>query len=237
MLPSNPVPAKPRAVKWVIIDEPWYYTFPLPSADIMSPVVMLRTFLITLLTLSFGAAAPGPAAADPLELRGEASRGDTIVHKFEHDGVKYEFRLAPLGGGWTVWIGDPMQRDRNYVTVVTPPYRGTNPAFIQGWHFRNKDNTGPNAPGPGNVNAPQKERRFSFVLDAAGYQAARAAVETILWPGELPEEKVKEAEDQLAAVPRANGVMWIEAVELGNLVQGEQAHIERIAFRLVLALP
>lgn len=203
----------------------------------MRPVAMFRILLITLFTLSFGASAPGLAAAEPLELRGEVSRGDTIVHQFEHNGAKYEFRLVPMGGGWTIWVGDPMQRERNYVTAATPPYRGINPAVIQGWHFRNKDNTGPNKPGAGSVNAPQKKRKFAFVLDGATYQAARAAMEIILWPGEQPEEKIKEAEGQLADIPRAKGVMWIEAVELGNLVEGEQAHIERIAFRVVLTLP
>ncbi len=198
---------------------------------------MPRFGFITALVLSLGVATTGAAAADPLELRGEVSRGDTLVHRFDHDGAGYEFRLVPTGGGWTIWIGDPMQRDQNYVTAVTPPFRGINPAVIQGWHFRNRDNTGPNEPGDGNVNAPQMERRFAFVRDSAGYQAAQEALEVLLWPGERSEENVRNAENQLALVPRIEGAMRIEALELGNLVAGEQAHVERMAFRISLELP
>ena len=115
-----------------------------------------------------------PAAADPLVLRGEAQRGDTVVHPFEHDGQAFEFRLKPVGHGWSIWIGYPVNRERNQIVVATPPYRGINPAIIQGWHFRNADNSGPNKPGKDHVNAPQKIRHFAFVLDGAGYQAAHA---------------------------------------------------------------
>ena len=198
---------------------------------------MPRLRLIIAFALSLGATALGPAGADPLELHGEVNQGDTLVHRFEYDGLQYEFRLVPSGGGWTIWIGDPQQRDHNYITTVTPPFRGINPAFIEGWHFRNKDNTGPNGPGGGNVNAPQMERRFAFVRDGTGYQAAQEALGVLLWPDGRPEEDIKKAEDRLAAVPRIEGVMWIEALELGNLVAGEKAHIERLAFRLRLELP
>jgi len=198
---------------------------------------MPRIGLITVFAMSLGVAAAGPAAADPLELRGEVYRGDTLIHRFDYNGTRYEFRLVPTGGGWTIWIGDPMQRDHNYVTAVTPPFRGINPAIIQGWHFRNKDNTGPNEPGEGNVNAPQKERRFAFVPDSTSYQAAQEALEILLWPGGHPDEDIRNAEKQLALVPRMEGVMSIEALELGNLVAGGQAHIERMAFRIRLELP
>jgi len=193
--------------------------------------------LITVFALSVGIAVAGSAAADPLEFRGEINRGDTLVHRFEHDGAQYEFRLVPAGGGWAIWIGDPMQRDRNYVSAVTPPFRGINPTVIEGWHFRNKDNTGPNEPGDGNINAPQKERRFAFVQDGAGYQAAKEALETLLWPDGHTEEDIRNAEEQLANVPQFQGVMLVEALELGNLIADEQAHIERLAFRVRLELP
>lgn len=193
--------------------------------------------MLKLLVLWLAIGAPGVAAADPMELRGEANRGETVIHPFEHRGALYEFRMVPAGGGWTIWIGDPMQRDRNYVTAVTLPLRGVNPAVVQGWHFRNADNTGPNKPGKGHVNAPQKKREFSFVLDSAAYQAAREASEILLRPDGIREDDLAEAEIRLKKVPKGYGVMWIEALELGNLVEGEQAHIERMAFRIRLSLP
>ena len=178
-----------------------------------------------------------PADADPMEFQGEVQRGDTIVHPFEHEGLMFEFRLAPLGHGWSIWITDPTYRERNHVVVATPPYRGINPAVIQGWQFRNADNTGSNEPGEGNVNAPGKTREFAFVLDGAGYQAAREALDILLWPEGQDEEVIQAAEERLEAVPKVGAVMEIEALELGNLIEGEQAWIERMAFRVRIDPP
>ena len=178
-----------------------------------------------------------PALADALDLQGEVQRGDTIVHPFEHDGRKFEFRLLPMGQGWSVWIGDPMYRERNQVVVATPPFRGINPSVIQGWHFRNADNTGPNEPGEGNVNAPGKTREFAFVLNGADYLAAREALEILLWPDGRDEAEIQSAKKRLEDIPTAGAVIEIEALELGNLVRGEQAWIERMAFRLRIDLP
>jgi hypothetical protein len=47
---------------------------------------------------------------------------------------------------------------------LIPPSPGRGyipPREIDGWHFRNADNTGPNT---GDINAPQRERQFSFLL-------------------------------------------------------------------------
>lgn len=178
-----------------------------------------------------------PANADPIELRGEVQRGYTLVHPFEHDKHMFEFRLVPRGHGWSIWVVDPTNRERNHVVVATPPYRGINPAVIQGWHFRNADNSGPNKPGEGNVNAPGETRKFAFVLDGASYQAAREALEILMWPDGRIEDQITQAEERLAAIPKAMGVLEIEALELGNLVEGEQAWIERLAFRVRIYLP
>jgi hypothetical protein len=178
-----------------------------------------------------------PAHADPMVLRGEVQRGDTIVHPFEHDGHMFEFRLVPVGHGWSIWVGDPANRQRNHVVVATPPYRGINPAVIQGWHFRNAGNSGPNKPGEGNVDAPGKTRLFAFVLNGIGYQAAHEALEILMWPKDREEGEMIEAEKRLEAVPKAHGVLNIEALELGNLIEGEQAWIERLAFQIRIELP
>jgi hypothetical protein len=178
-----------------------------------------------------------PTHAETMILRGEVQRGNTIVHPFEHDGHKFEFRLVPAGHGWSIWVGDPTNRQRNHVAVATPPYRGINPAVIQGWHFRNADNSGPNKPGEGNVNAPQETRKFAYVLDGAGYQAAYEALDILMRPEGRGEAEIRDAEKRLKAVPKAHAVMEIVALELGNLVEGEQAWIERLAFQIQIDLP
>jgi len=198
---------------------------------------MLRLRHTIFAALFLGFSAHSFAAGNPMDLRGEISRGETMIHRFDHNGAQYELRLLPAGGGWTIWIGDPAHRDHNYVAVATPPFRGINPATIEGWHFRNLDNSGPNEPGGGNVNAPQTERHFFFVLDESGYQKAQEALELVLRPGGHPEAEIKNAEQRLAALPHGEGTLLIDALELGNLTPGEKAHIERMAFHVTLQLP
>ena len=183
------------------------------------------------------AAGVAPARADPLTFRGEVARGDTVVHRFKHEGAGLEFRLAPITHGWIIWIGNPKSPEQNYVTPATPPFRGINPIVIEGWHFRNADNTGPNAPGPGNVNAPQEERAFAFVLDPSGRREAAEALDIILWPNGRDETAVKAAEERWREIVKAEGRLRVEAMELGNLAEGEHAWIERMAFAVTIDLP
>jgi len=198
-------------------------------------MAQIRTILL-ISALFLGISAYGFAADNILELRGEATRGETMVHRFDFRGAAYEFRLVPMGGGWTIWIGDPKHRDHNYVTVATPPFRGVNPTIVEGWQFRNSDNTGPNAAGQNYLNVPQKERHFFFVRDEAGYQEAQEALEIMLRPEGRTAEELDEAQRRLTMVPHGEGILRIEALELGNLAPGEQAYIERMAFRVTLHL-
>ncbi len=200
---------------------------------------MIRLQRLTAVFAVVAAVAAGvtTARADPLIFRGEVARGDTVVHRFKHDGAELEFRLAPVTYGWIIWIGNPALPEQNYVTLATPPFRGISPAIIEGWHFRNADNTGPNLPGPGNVNAPQKERAFAFVLNPSGRREAAEALDTILWPNGRDEAAVKAAEERWREVAKAEGKLRVEALELGNLAEGERAWIERMAFAVTIDLP
>ena len=74
------------------------------------------------------------------------------------------FRLVPLPSGWIIWMGNPQDSTKDFVSVATPPFRGLNARIIEGWHFRNADNSGPNLPGDKNVNAPGEIRSFYFVV-------------------------------------------------------------------------
>lgn len=178
------------------------------------------------------------ARAESTTFHGEVAGGDTVVHRFEHKDQRFEFRLLPTRDGWIIWIGDPVDRDRNFVAAATPPFRGgVNPAVIQGWHFRNSDNTGPNAAGPKNVNAPQKRRDFAFVLNGEDFVRARQALDVLLWRKDRPAEEVAAAEAAFARIPKARGILQIEALELSNLVKGGRASIDRMAFTVTIDWP
>jgi len=175
--------------------------------------------------------------ADVVSFDGKVQRSDTFVHRFSHDATTYEFRLVPVSHGWQIWIGDPAQRKLNYVTVATPPFRGINSTQIEGWHFRNVDNTAPNEPGTGNVNAPQRERWFAFTPDDASHLVAADALEILLWPNRRQAAEIDAAKKRFRQIPKIKGLLQIEALELGNLTAAERAWIERMAFSVSIDLP
>lgn len=51
---------------------------------------------------------------------------------------------------------------KNIVLSKNQPGHGITADVIAGFHFRNKDNTGPNEIGPKNVNAPQEYRYLTY---------------------------------------------------------------------------
>jgi len=105
-----------------------------------------------------------------IRFSGEVANGqrfekDLGDYNVSHDIAGYlVFRLEPHDASWTISIGTRFSRMgvrndssviyNNFAAVVTPAYRGVNDIYIEGWHFRNSDNTGPNEVGAKNVNAP-----------------------------------------------------------------------------------
>ena len=78
-------------------------------------------------------------------------------------GPGWTFTLLRKETGWAIRLTD---KDGLDLTQITPPFHGpANPRDIEGWHFRNADNTGPNE---GSVNAPQALRLFNFSPELSG---------------------------------------------------------------------
>jgi len=178
---------------------------------------------------------PGLAGDTGAEtVAGQVVRGATFDRPLRN-GLR--FRLQPTPHGWTVWVGQPDRPSENYATVATPPFRGPNPTVIEGWHFRNRDNTGPNATGPLNVNAPQRTRRFRFVLDASAYRKSFDALGILLWPADKDRKTLDGARGTLDAAPKADAELAITDLVPGNLKRGQRAWIERLAFTLRIRYP
>ncbi len=193
----------------------------------------LSVALLLCLLAASRIAAPAECAGNTsgLTIDGAVTRGERFAWPLP-GGLAFELR--PLLQGWVIWIGDPARPEENYAAVATPPFHGPNPTLIQGWHFRNADNTGPNAPGPKNVNAPQHTRRFRFVLDKARFDTAMETLALVLWPGDRGPAEVDAARDAFRAIEKADGILQITDLELGNLVSGERAWIERASFMVHL---
>lgn len=161
-------------------------------------------------------------APTPAIVSQSMTRGETLEIELEQG---LFFRLAPYAEGWEIQVGDHAAPEYEYSYVLTPPFHGINDRQVQGWHFRNADNTGPNAPGDLNVNAPQATREFCYVLDVESYQRA---VEQIHVQGMLSPI----GED----IRSGMGRLIIDRLELGNLMPGQRAYIEAMEFRVEFEL-
>lgn len=173
------------------------------------------------------ASTDGASDARIYTLQGQIARGESLALPLE-GGLM--FRLAPLGEDWEIQITPTeeaaeqaagAETPADYSFVITPPFRTLNSRQLQGWHFRTADNSGPNAPGPNNVNAPQEQRHFCYVLDAESYTLAFSRFH----------EQGNFAAG-LEDIHAAGAHFTIQSLELGNLVPGEQAWIESMQFSL-----
>ena len=164
--------------------------------------------------------------------------GDVLKGRsFERQiGANLFFRLVPEELGWSISVGSKAVRE-NFCSVVTPPYRGMNALVIEGWHFRNSDNSGPNEPGLKNVNAPQELREFYFVLNEADYRRAFDALQILLWPYSYSKQQIDAAEGAHAKVRKGRGKLMIRDLKLNVLELGKQAGIDRMAFDVELTFP
>jgi len=172
------------------------------------------------------------AKCAPVHFSGEATRDQKYVHALPYN---LEFRLIPYPEGWSISIGRPGDKTEDYVGIATPPYHGVNPVFIEAWHFRNADNTGPNE---GQVEAPAAVRDFSFVLSHAQYQKFLDALN--IWSGSNPDATEKQrttATYFLLNAPRRSGRLTIVDMKLGGLEKGTRPWFESMKFNVDLCFP
>jgi len=89
-----------------------------------------------------------------IEFSGSIKAGQRFEHPF---GNRFIFALEPEQYGWRISVYEKGRRED--LAELTLPLHGPNPTDIEGWHFRNEDNTMPN---DGSVNVPQENRGFIF---------------------------------------------------------------------------
>ena len=134
------------------------------------------------------------------------------------DGLRFELR--PLDLGWRIAILDSTRPDEDLASI-TPPYHFVpNPRDIEGWHFRNQANTGPNK---GDVNAPQEVREFIF-----SPEVGRSIRSPASGSAEVTDEDVERARQ------RGRGVLEIENLDLTPPQKGERAGIRSMRFRVAI---
>ena len=166
-----------------------------------------------------------------VKFSGEVSKGRSFEKPI---GADLFFHLISQELGWTISVGSKESAGNNFCEVVTPPYRGINSIHIDGWHFRNADNSGPNEVGSKNVNAPQEVREFYFVLNNADHRKAIGALQILLWRYSYSKREIDDAEHIHAQLPKGNGRLTIRDLKLNTLERGKQAGIERLTFDVEL---
>ena len=133
------------------------------------------------------------------------------------DGLRLELNPIPLG--WEIAIRDTARPSENLARLTPPLHDVPNPRFIEGWHFRNKANTGPNQ---GDVNAPQQRRNFIF---------SREVGRTIQGAG--ADHAVTEEEVERIA-REGRGVLTIEGMKIVAAAAGGKAGIDSLRFTVAV---
>jgi hypothetical protein len=123
---------------------------------------MISQYLLLLTALgAVGTAAIAPRCTSELGRSAEQLKGEVVKSKRFSKSMRggWILKLVPVEDGWLLEIAIK-GREEEDLSRLTPPWHFVpNPREIEGWHFRNRDNTRPN---DGSVNAPQELREFIF---------------------------------------------------------------------------
>jgi hypothetical protein len=171
--------------------------------------------------LAGSGAAPPEVARARLVLRGELKAGEAFERLF---GPSLSFRLTPVPTGWSIEVHE-RGRDEDLARLTPPLHFTPNARDVEGWHFRNRDNTGPNSSGDKNVNAPGRARQFIFSPEV-GRTIAGPQTTTAISPEDV---------DRVRAFGR--GELRILDYRLKNLKPGQQAAFEWMRFEVELSWP
>ena len=192
-----------------------------------------RGWLVVLLV----AFARVPAEAQELEplpceaafIVGQIARGESFEGSF---GANLVFRMdaeASLRNpqGWTLRVSSVTEPDHDYSMVVTPPYRFSNPRYV--------DTSYATAAEAALAMTP---RNFAFVATEESYRVASDAIEVLLSSGSYSEREVMSAGEALESVPTFQGRLWIEDGEIAPPDSDQPlGTIEWIRFRAELCEP
>ena len=159
-----------------------------------------------------------PATRQEISFTGSITAGERFEHRL---GERFIFALEPTEFGWRIAIYEK-SRDED-LSRLTPPFHFVpNPRWIEGWHFRNEENTGPNV---GSVNAPQREREFIFspkVGRTIQGPAARASATS---------------EELVRVESFGKGTLWITNMTLSPPERSKQARLMQLSFKCDVSWP
>ncbi|MEN8374805.1 MAG: hypothetical protein ABFS34_05095 [Gemmatimonadota bacterium] len=141
------------------------------------------------------------------------------------------FRLRPASHpqnpqGWRIEVVDPDAPDDDYSLVATPPYRFSNPRYVDTGYGLTPE-----------AALAWSPREFRFVTNRADYERAQGALGVLLWQGEHTEEEVQRARATHASIYTRRALLWIEEGSVREAADGEAGLIEWMQVRLELYQP
>ncbi len=171
-----------------------------------------------------------------IHIAGELSRGEKFQKAITPD-LNFVLRpdtAAPGAiSGWAITVSPQHDHPREcdeFVWVVTPPYRGYNPA-----HLDTSYGT------PAEEAMKFSPRDFNFVLNCSGYKEEEERVDRILWSYNYTEEQVQDAQEKLGSSPQGKGRLWVRDYKISpapQLAGGKNlGQIDWIRFEVEIQLP
>ena len=173
-----------------------------------------------------------PPACAPTKFIGEVDKGQVFEKEF---GPGLVFRLQPSTHaenpqGWTIEVRSKQHPGHDYGMVATPPYRSTNPRYLDTSYRTTAKQAVELSP-----------RSFRFVLTEGDYEAVHEALEYLLWPGNYSRAQVEAAEKtwkEILASRTMEGRLTILDSRLGSSGPDDKTGwIERLKFEAELCLP
>ncbi len=144
---------------------------------------------------------PGALSCSDTVITGSINSGEAFEAPF---GAGLVLRLDPEVSpknpqGWTIRVTPAAQTEPDYSMVATPPYRFSNPRYL--------DTSYGISAAAALLMTP---RRFGDVATQAAYEVANEALGILLWPGGFTETEIAGAETSLSQVITHRGTLWIE---------------------------
>jgi hypothetical protein len=133
-------------------------------------------------------------------------------------GGRFTFTLEPIQYGWEISVHEKGRKDD--LAGLTLPLHGPNPTDIEGWHFRNDDNTGPSTMNSSVFS--QDDREFIFSPEVG---------KTI----NAPESTNDISEDDIDRIEAfGQGELRITRLKLSPPLPGHTANIRQMDFNCQL---
>ncbi|MBN2501998.1 MAG: hypothetical protein JXB38_14545 [Anaerolineales bacterium] len=157
---------------------------------------------------------------------GQVRRGQFFKQEVIPDLV---FCLRPNGQGWTIVMTDLADDncEVNFSGLVSPPFHGVNPIFIDSLQFTDMDEESSHPDSFGT-------RGFNFVFNRVDYEARHNEYYCTMNNINCPPET---GTGERRVIPHSRGIMTITDIRVWNPVLEEEIWIDDMEFEVDIYLP